>query len=261
VLQRSYLRWATAAAVRQAQAVIAVSAFTARELSTLLEVAPERVHVVHHGVDPAYHPRRASELRPTLTRLRLEPGYILSVATRQPRKNLGTLLAGYSELRRRLGDAAPELALVGGAGWGPRLGPPGPGVRVLGYVAADVLPEVYGGAGLLAFPSWYEGFGMPLAEALASGTPAVIANAGALPEVAGGAALAVPPGEPAAWADALEAILTHPDRAATLRLAGLTRAARFTWARAARETVSVYQTALRATAPAGAPLPAGSRIA
>jgi alpha-1,3-rhamnosyl/mannosyltransferase len=246
-LQGAYLRWATTRAVQRAQAVICVSAFTARETTDLLGVDPARLHVVPNGVAEAFHPRPAATVRRGLDDLGLTPGFILTVATHQPRKNLATLLEAHAALRRLLGESAPELVVVGAHGWGPRQARAGDGVRWMGYVDETQLALLYCGADAFAFPSWYEGFGLPLAEAMASGTPAVVSDAGALPEVAAGAALAVEPGDPRAWARALEAVLSRPDQAASLRLAGLTRAARFTWARAARETVRVYRQALTAS--------------
>jgi glycosyltransferase involved in cell wall biosynthesis len=244
--QGFYLRAATRLSVRRAAALIAVSAFTARELVALLGAPAARVHVVPNGVDPMFRPVTPDEVDRVRARLALPAHFLLTVGTLQPRKNLGTLLAGYAALSAA-SPATPDLVIAGGSGWGgvapeaeaARLGI-GDRVHVLGYVDDADLPALYRGADVLAYPSRYEGFGLPALEAMACGTPVAVADAASLPEVTGDAAIHVDPDDPSAWAVALGALLADDARRGALVEAGLARAARYTWSRAARETAGVY---------------------
>jgi len=256
--QGAYLRAATRQAVRLAAAVIAVSEFTRRELIDLLGVHPARIQVVPNGCDPTCRPLPGDAVESWRARVGLPPRFVLALGTRQPRKNLGTLVEAYARLRARRPDA-PDLVIAGAPGWGAddvgrrvdRLGLAAHVHRV-GYVPAADLPYLYNAAALLAFPSWYEGFGLPVVEAMACGTPVVVAAASSLPEVAGSAGIAVPPGDVDGWTLAMDAVLSDADRAATLRSAGLARAARFTWRRAALATLAIYGQALAPGATPGA---------
>lgn len=253
--QGAYLRAATRSAVRRAAAVLAVSEFTRREIVALLGTNPERVHTVPNGLDANCRPLPAATLASFRQRHRLPERYLLTVGTLQPRKNLGTLLSAYAELRRRR-PATPALVVAGARGWGdddPRrqardLGV-GEHVHFPGFLPAEDLPALYGAASVFALPSLYEGFGLPVIEAMACGTPVIIANASSLPEVAGEAALAVDPVDVGGWATALATVLDDAEPAARLVAAGFRQAARFSWARTARETVNVYGGVLADSAP------------
>jgi glycosyltransferase involved in cell wall biosynthesis len=174
--------------------------------------------------------------------------YVLFLGVLEPKKNVEVLLEAVARVRRTRAWGATELAIVGAAGWGPvpgrrahALGLDG-AVRFIGAAPDADLPALYGGATAFAFPSLWEGFGLPVLEAMASGTPVVASNRGALPEVTAGAALLVEPA-PEPLAEALERLLTEPALRARLRAEGLARAAQFSWARTARETLSVYRAA------------------
>jgi glycosyltransferase involved in cell wall biosynthesis len=204
------------AIARRARLVVTVSAFSAAELRALLGV--EAV-VVPGGVD---HDR----FRPGVPRPDRAP-YVLTVGSRTSRKNTGVL----EEAARRLAERGVELLAVGGDRPQFAAGAGAAGVRELGRVPDAELPGLYAGALAFALPSRYEGFGLPLLEAMACGTPVVAADATALPDTAGGAALLAAPDDPRAWADALAAALTDPE---PLRARGLARAAAFSWDRTAR---------------------------
>ena len=234
--------------VRSADVVIADSEATRADLVRLTGRPPESVEVILLGVDPCFRPLTFKESEPTLARYGLNRPYLLFVGTREPRKGLDTLLEAYG----RLAVKHPhELVLVGAAGWGEPEGTPEARpaawrdrVRVLDYVPNQDLPAVYSGAAALALPSRYEGFGLPVLEAMACGVPVVCSNAASLPEAAGGAALLVPPDDPQALAKALERVLTDPDLAGRLRQQGLDRAGRLTWEKTARQTLAVYERAV-----------------
>ena len=202
-------------------------------LSAYPGLAPERVHVV---------PEAAAELGAEAASLPagLEAGFLLAVGTVEPRKNYPRLLRAY----RRLVDP-PPLVVVGREGWayGDAMAQlrSTPGVRLLGHVSDAELLGLYRNAVALAFPSLYEGFGLPLLEAMREGLPALIGSRGALPELAGDAALAVDAEVEAAIAAGLQRLLDDSRLRARLAAKGRRRAAEFTWARAARETLEVLR--------------------
>jgi alpha-1,3-rhamnosyl/mannosyltransferase len=185
---------------------------------------PERkIRVVPNAVGPEFEPEGAAA----------DGDYVLAVGTLEPRKNLARLI----DAARRTGA---ELRVVGARGWGGvEVG--GNGVRWLGEVADDRLAELYRGAACVAYPSLYEGFGMPVLEAMACGVPVVTSAGGATEEVAGGAAVLVDPLDPASIAAGLE---EATGRRAELARRGLARARGFNWADTAAATAEVYREAL-----------------
>jgi alpha-1,3-rhamnosyl/mannosyltransferase len=216
---------------RRADRVLAVSELTKRDVVERYGIAEEKIVVTPNGVDPIFTPDGAiPERRP----------YALFVGGIQPRKDPVTAIEALALLN---GDL--ELVMVGAEKRG------GPEVRealrrlgleqrveLAGHVGHEQLAGLYRGAACLVFPSRYEGFGLPVLEAMASGTPVVAANAGALPEVAGDAAILVEPGDAAAIADGIRRALTERER---LVAAGLERARSFSWAETARRTLAVYR--------------------
>ncbi|HMA33061.1 MAG TPA: glycosyltransferase family 1 protein [Chloroflexia bacterium] len=227
-------------AVASAEAVIAVSASTADDLIHLAGTPADKIYVIYEAADARYQP---SPIPPA------QPGYLLFVSTIEPRKNLRTLLEAYRLLldRGRV-RPVPELWVAGQRGWlyqdslraidelhlGDR-------VRLLGAIGAEDLPILYQGARLFALPSLYEGFGLSALEALACGTPVLAASAGALPEVVGEAGVLLPAQDSQAWVAAMEQVLLDPTLEADLRWRGPRQAARYSWERAARQTLDVYR--------------------
>ena len=176
--------------------------------------------------------------------------YILYVGTIQPRKNLGTLIEAYDELRRTM-TAPPKLVIVGRKGWlyddlFARISELGleDAVIFTGFVPDAELPYLFDGARVFAYLSLLEGFGRPPLEAMACGVPVVASNTTAIPEVVGDAGITVPPRDVAAVAAALQAILTDDNRAEDLRRRGMAQARRFSWDAAARETLALYRSLL-----------------
>jgi glycosyltransferase involved in cell wall biosynthesis len=209
--------------LRAARRVIAVSDFTRRELVELLRVPDEKIRVIPNGVEEAFEPDGPAA----------DGDYVLAVGTLEPRKNLARLV----EAARR---SDVELRVVGARGWGD-VRVEGNGVRWLGEVSDEELARLYRGALCLAYPSLYEGFGIPVLEAMACGTPVVTSAGGATEEVAAGAAVLVDPLDPASIAAGIEQAAGRRDE---LRREGLERARRFSWADAARATAEVYREAL-----------------
>jgi glycosyltransferase involved in cell wall biosynthesis len=217
--------------VARADRVLAVSEWTKRDLVERYGVATKKVVVTPNGVDEIFHPNGAAPKRPP---------YALFVGAIQPRKDPLTALEAFALLNDDLG-----LVVVGPEKRGAdevktavrRLGLDRR-VEFAGHVELDELAALYRGAACLVFPSRYEGFGLPVVEAMASGTPVVAAATGALPEIAGDAAILVEPANPAALAAGIERALADRER---LVAAGLERARRFSWAESARRTLEVYR--------------------
>lgn len=236
--QRVYLGSILPASLRRASLVLTLSEATRRDLLLHypLPGLARRVQVVPGG-------RGLEGVEPGPLPAGLEPGFLLAVGTIEARKNYRRLLAAYRLLRRR-GIELP-LVVAGRPGWGhdsvqAQLVAE-PGVRVLGHVEDGTLLALYRAARALAFPSLYEGFGLPLLEAMAEGLPAVVGDAGALPELAAGAALVVDPLDVEAIAGALERVLCDEELRRRLSRMGKDRAAQYTWARSAARTLELLE--------------------
>lgn len=228
--------------------LIAVSESTRRDLTELLGVPSERVRVVHPGIHPRFAappPERAGAI---LRARGIDGPYVLHMGGLGPVKNVTALLEAFRVVRDRA-KTPYRLVLAGDLRWAgslprdvERLGLGG-AVRFLGFVDDDALPAVYAGATTLVLPSWWEGFGFPALEAMACGTPVLAARVGAVPEVLGDAALFFAPESPLELAEHLGRVSTDDDLRRELAARGRARAARFTWERAAAETLAVLEEA------------------
>jgi len=219
---RTYSRLVVPRVVRNARIVAAVSEFTAAEVETLLHVPRDRIRVVPNAVDATF-----TEDGPAA-----EGDYVLAVGTLEPRKNIARSI----EAAQRLGV---ELRIAGDAGWG-GVEASGPGVTWVGFADDDELARLYRGARCVVYPSLYEGFGIPVLEAMACGAPVVTSRGGSTEEVAGGAAVLVDPEDVAAIAAGIEEAFARRDE---LRAAGLRRVRDYSWDESARLLVAAYEEA------------------
>jgi glycosyltransferase involved in cell wall biosynthesis len=232
---------------RAADAIIAVSEHTRRDLINLYAIPADKIYVVYEGVDPCFRPASEAEIARVRTHYRIVRPYLLMVGTLEPRKNHAAALQALARLKA---EGHPHmLVIVGGSGW---LFEPvhrlvedlglQSDVLFTGYVPAADLPALYSGAACVLLPSLYEGFGFPVLEAMACAAPVICSNVSSLPEVTGDAALLVPPTDVDALVAALRLVLSQPALADALRRCGPLQAARFRWDRCAAETVEVYRT-------------------
>ncbi len=248
-LNRWYLNATMPLYCRRAGQIITVSACTRRDLIAAYGVDAAKVTVVHEAADPRFRPQTEQAVAAVRARYGLPARYLLSVGTIEPRKNLTRLLAAFEALH---GEGLSDgWVIVGRRGWlcadfFARLeaSPARQAVILPGYVADDDLPAIYAGAQALALPSLYEGFGLPILEAMACATPVAAADRASLPEIGGAAALYFDPTSTEAITETLRQLLRDRDLRASLRARGLEQAARFSWQRAARETEAVYRKAL-----------------
>ena len=246
----SLMRLCYPANARRAARVLTISQFSRDAIVARYKVPPDRIAFAHLGVGEEFAPvRDAAVLAGLRHRLGIPARpYILSVGRIEPRKNIPGLVAAYRMLRERLGENAPALVLAGGrdrlfADFHARITADGGGAGLVfaGSVPQADLPALYCGAAVFAYPSFGEGFGLPVAEAMACGAPVVASTAPAVPEVAGGAALLVDPADTAGLAAALRRVITDPALAAALRRKGLARAGELTWDAAVSLAVTAYR--------------------
>jgi glycosyltransferase involved in cell wall biosynthesis len=254
--QRLYLSAFTARSCHRARRVLAISESTRSDLVKLFGVPRSKIDVAYPGVDSAFRPLPAAEVADFRAAHGLPERFILYLGTLEPRKNVDKLVQAFVEARRA--DPSLHLVLAGGRGWWTdelfRLIESldlAQAVHLPGYVPEAELPWWYNAAAAFVYPSSYEGFGIPVLEALACGRPVVTTTASSLPEAGGDAALLVPPGDVPALAAAIQQALARPpDEQAR----GLAHAAYFTWEATAAKTVAAYRLALRHQVPIPAPL-------
>lgn len=231
--------------IRFADVVLADSECTRRDIARLLRLPPERIEVIPLGVDERFAPQSRGDIEGCRAQYALPEHFVLYVGTIEPRKGVDILIDAFAKVARRLPH---HLVITGKRGWywepvSRRAAASAVGDRIhfLDYLADEDLPALYAAASVFVFPSRYEGFGLPVLEAMACGAPVVCSSASSLPEVAGQAALLVSPGQPEALAEAIEAVLDDSALREGLREKGLRRARNFTWEKTARATLRVYE--------------------
>lgn len=246
--RRAYLSMFTRLSCRRARRVIAISEHTRRDVATEFGIHPDRIDVVYPGCDPVFRRAPADEVSAFRERRGLPDKFILYLGTIEPRKNLSTLITAFAKLRAR----GIKLICAGGRGW--MFEDVFQTVEELhlsrdvifpGFVPREELPLWYSAARVFVYPSSYEGFGIPVLEAMACGVPTITTNASSLPEVAGETARMVDPGDSDALAHALHELLHDDALRAQLSAAGPARARLFTWEEAAHLTTRSYARALR----------------
>ena len=246
-LKQRYLRFFTRLSARSADVVVTDSESTRADVVRMLGVAEDRVHVVYPAADADYHPRTDEEASAFRAEKRLPSRYVLYVGTLEPRKNVDVLIRAFGDVVRK--EKVPHsLVLVGGHGWMTQaideaMKDSAIHERIImpGYVPREELPLWYSSADLLVYPSSYEGFGYPVLEAMASGTPVIASNASSLPEIVRDAGLLVPPRAEQQLASAMASVLTDNALADELRERGLKQAARFSWTDSVRVCLELYQ--------------------
>jgi glycosyltransferase involved in cell wall biosynthesis len=251
-LKRTYLTIMCRASVRRAAQVIAVSHQTASDVTRYLGKDQDRVTVVHNGVGNRFVPGTPEAAAAFRKAKGLPDRYWFYLGTLEPRKNLDLLLEAFATWQSVADDRDVCLVVAGGKGWYydtifAKVAEMGIERSVVfpGFVPDEELPDWYRAAELFIYPSRFEGFGMPVLEAMACGTPVMCSAAPGVAEVAGDAAIQVPADDIAAWVAAMDDLARQPEQRAALAAAGPKRAAQFTWAAAAAATLAVYDRALR----------------
>ncbi len=234
---------------RKAAKVLTVSEYSRRDLIETYSLPPEKVVVTPNGVGPSFKPVRDEEpLAALRKKYGIEREYLLSVGNLQPRKNLARLIQAYTKLRETVEEFRCQLVIVGKRAWlyrhifheAHRSRYAGD-VILTDYVPEEDLPGLYSGAMAFVYPSIFEGFGLPVVEAMACGTPVVTSNSSAMPEVVGEAGLMIDPYDEDALARAMLRVVEDAQLQAQLSEQGLLQAAKFTWRRTAERTLAVYE--------------------
>ena len=241
---RSYLQQVVPRSVQKATHVIAVSDATKHDLIELYHTPADKITVLYEGVDPIFRPTPNPAIR---AKYNLGPApYIFSISTIQPRKNYRRLIQAFAGLPKEF-----NLVIAGGKGWlsadifAEAEQPAVRGrVKFIGFAPDDDLPALYTEAAAFAYPSLYEGFGLPLLEAMACGAPTLTSGVSCLPEIAGGAAVLVDPLSVESIAAGLKQTLAERDR---LTMLGVVRAAQFRWEETARRVVTLYRSLANGT--------------
>ncbi len=246
--QRVYLTHMTRLSCRRAVRVITISESSRQDVHRFFDIPLERIDVIRPGVDAVYRPASAEAVTAFREAEGINGRFILHVGTLQPRKNIPVLLDAFA----KLADPALKLVLVGGKGWlfdsifkkVTELGLQDQ-VHFTGYVPDDSLPLWYSAADLFVFPSVYEGFGMPVLEAMACGTPVIASSSSSIPEAVGAAGLLFDPQNSTECAERMQNVLNNSTLSGKMRQLGLNYAKQFSWERAGKETAVVYQKALQ----------------
>ena len=253
---RAQLRFTVRRTARRAEQILTLSEFSRRDIIETYAVDPERVFVTPPAAPSQFAPvTNETALRRIRTTYGIQRDYILALGSIQPRKNLVRLINAYVRLRRGERDAPlPQLVLAGKRGWldgetmrAAKESDARQDILLIGYVADADLPALYSGALCFAYPSYFEGFGLPVLEAMQCGTPVIAGNRTSLPEVTGNAAILIDPLDESEIASALTRLIKNTDQRAELRVKGLERAATFSWRNTARLTLQAYERATQSS--------------
>ncbi len=245
-LSRLYLHISTWYSAHAARRIIAISEATKHDLVKYYRIKPGKITVIYHGRDPIFTPvTDRQKIEQAAAKYGVTQPYCIHVGTLQPRKNLGLLVEAWDILRARM-DNPPQLLLAGKKGWlyesllqdveSRKLGNL---VKFADYVERDDLPSLYSGALAMTFPSLYEGFGLPVLEAMSCGTPVLASTVSSIPEVVGDAGILLDPRDAAAWADTIQRVMQDGALREELSRKGLARAEQFTWEQCAQETFAL----------------------
>jgi glycosyltransferase involved in cell wall biosynthesis len=248
--KRYFFRFFIHASARLADALVADSESTRLDAIRLAHIPSQKIFTAQLGVTPDFHPvSDVAALQTVRQKYYLPERFVLCVGLIEPRKNIPTLLHAFAQITAQFPDQ--RLVLVGRRGWmvetlEQQIASLGLAGKVIfpGYVAQTDLPMVYNLADICVYPSLYEGFGLPVLEALACGTPVITSNVSSMPEIVGPAGLLLPPTDSQALAAALQRLLSDPAERQRLAAQGPARAARFTWQRTAEHTRAAYHHAL-----------------
>jgi glycosyltransferase involved in cell wall biosynthesis len=253
---RAQLRLTVRRTARKAAQILTLSEFSRRDIIGTYGIDSNRVSVTPPAAARQFAPvTNATELRRIRTSYGIQRDYILALGSIQPRKNLVRLINAYTALRRvRPETELPQLVLAGKRGWleaetirAAEQSDARRDILLIGYVPDSDLPALYGSALCFAYPSYYEGFGLPVLEAMQCGTPVIAGNRTSLPEVIGSAGVLVDPFDESAIAHGLLELIERPDLRDQLRIKGLARAAQFDWTTTARLTLQAYERAAAAS--------------
>ncbi|RMG52492.1 MAG: glycosyltransferase family 1 protein [Acidobacteria bacterium] len=247
--ERFFFRRTIPHTARRAAKVLTVSEYSRRDIINTYRLPPEKVVVTPNGVGPEFRPTRDEErLQAVKKKYGIERPYLLSVGNLQPRKNLARLIKAYSRLREMVEDFRHQLVIVGKRAWLYRnilhevnRSPYAGDMVFTGYVPESDLPDLYSGATVFVYPSIFEGFGLPVLEAMACGTPVITSNSSSLPEVVGEAGLMVDPYDEEAWARTILRVIEDRQLRNELAERSVQQAARFSWHRTAELTLAVYR--------------------
>lgn len=250
---RAQLRLTVRRTARKATQILTLSEFSRRDIIQTYEIDPDRVTVTPPAAPPHFGPvsdgRELARVRQTFG---IQRDYVLSLGSIQPRKNLERLIRAYSILRlTRAGKEPPQLVLAGKRGWlydevlsAAAKHDVDNDIIFTGYVPERDLPALYTGAICFVYPSYFEGFGLPVVEAMQCGAPVIAGNQTSLPEVVGDAGVLVDPFDEKELAQAIARVIDNPDFRSQLRVKGLARAKNFNWTNTARLTLQAYERAV-----------------
>jgi len=231
----------------EADAILTNSETTKRDIVDRLMISPEKIHVTHLGADECFRPLPKERIQPVLERHGIRQPYLLFVGSLEPRKNLETLILAFNRLKDK-NHIPHRLVLAGQKGWlyepilrAIEASPFRSDIVLTDYLAEGDLPALMNGAEVFVYPSYYEGFGLPVLEAMQCGTPVVTSNVSSLPEVGGEACLYADPHSAEEIADRILAVVQGTDLRKTMSEKGIERSKSFSWDKCARETLKVYE--------------------